>query len=142
MSKCKDIMTYLPASPPLIRILTISNFLCLHFFKFIYLFIFYFCLCCAFIAAHGLSVVEASGGYSSLRCTGFSLLWLVLLRVQALGARASVVMACGLSSCSSQALEHRLSSCGARASVVMACGLSSCGSRALERRLSSCGAWA
>ena len=31
---------------------------------------------------------------------------------------------------------------GARASVVVACGLSSCGSQALERRLSSCGAWA
>ena len=29
-----------------------------------------------------------------------------------------------------------------RASVVVACGLSSCGSRALERRLSSCGSWA
>ena len=28
---------------------------------------------------------------------------------------------------------------GAGASVVVACGLSSCGSRALERRLSSCG---
>ena len=32
------------------------------------------------------------------------------------------------------------SRCGARASVVVAGGLSSCGSRALERRLSSCGA--
>ena len=31
---------------------------------------------------------------------------------------------------------------GARASVLVACGLSSCGSRALERRRSSCGAWA
>ena len=29
--------------------------------------------------------------------------------------RASVVVACRLSSCSSRALEHRLSSCGARA---------------------------
>ena len=29
---------------------------------------------------------------------------------------------------------------GMRASVVVACGLHSCGSRALERRLSSCGA--
>ena len=34
---------------------------------------------------------------------------------QALGARASVVVACGLSSCGSWALERRLSSCGARA---------------------------
>ena len=31
---------------------------------------------------------------------------------------------------------------GAWASVVVACGLSSCGSQALERRLSSCGMWA
>ena len=34
---------------------------------------------------------------------------------QALGARASVVVARGLSSCGSRALEHTLSSCGARA---------------------------
>ena len=33
-------------------------------------------------------------------------------------------------------------SCGTRASVVVAHGLSSCGTRALECRLSSCGAWA
>ena len=31
---------------------------------------------------------------------------------------------------------------GARASVVVACGLSSCGSWAVEQRLTSCGAWA
>ena len=35
---------------------------------------------------------------------------------------------------------HGFSCCGARASVVVACGLSSCGLWALERRLSSCGA--
>ena len=34
--------------------------------------------------------------------------------VWALGTRASVVVARGLSSCGSRALEHRLSSCGAR----------------------------
>ena len=33
----------------------------------------------------------------------------------ALGARGSVVVARGLRSCGSRALEHRLSSCGARA---------------------------
>ena len=37
------------------------------------------------------------------------------------GARASVVVARGLSSCSSRALEHRLSSCGARAELL--CGM-------------------
>ena len=47
---------------------------------------------------------------------GFSLRWLLLLpRAQALGTWASVVVADGLSSCGSQALEHRLSSCGAPA---------------------------
>ena len=40
----------------------------------------------------------------------------------------------GFSCCRARAL-------GAWASVVVACGLSSCGSRALECRLSSCGAW-
>ena len=81
---------------------------------FIYLFI-YFWLCWVFVAARGLSLVAASGGYSSLRCAGFSLHWLLLLCSRALGAWASVVVARGLSSCDSRALEHRLSSCGARA---------------------------
>ena len=43
-------------------------------------------------------------------CGGFS-----CCRAQALGAWVSVVVACGLSSCDSQALERRLSSCGTRA---------------------------
>ena len=41
---------------------------------------FYFWLCWVFIAACGLSLVAASGGYSSLRCMGFSLSWLLLLQ--------------------------------------------------------------
>ena len=45
----------------------------------LYLFI-YFCLCWVFVAAHGFSLLVASGGYSSLRCAGFSLQWLLLLR--------------------------------------------------------------
>ena len=49
------------------------------------------------------------------------------------GARASHCG--GFSCCGAWAL-------GAQASVVVARGLSSCGSRALERRLSSCSAWA
>ena len=60
--------------------------------------LFYFWLHWAFTAAHGLSLVAASGGCSSLWCTGFSLRWLLLLRSSALGARASVVVARGLSS--------------------------------------------
>ena len=75
------------------------------FLKFI-LFI-YFWLCWVFVAVRGLSLVAASG---ASHCGGFSC-------------------------CQSWAL-------GAQASVAVACGLSSCGSRALERRLSSCGAWA
>ena len=49
------------------------------------------------------------------------------------GARAS--RCSGFSCCGARAL-------GARASVVVTRGLSSCGLRALEHRLSSCGAWA
>ena len=40
----------------------------------------YFWLSWVFVAGRGLSLVEASGGYSSLRCVGFSLRWLLLLR--------------------------------------------------------------
>ena len=62
-----------------------------------------------FIAAHGLSLVVVSRGYSSLRwCMGFLLRWLLLL--QSTGSRHVV-----FSSCGSQALELRLSSCGAQA---------------------------
>ena len=41
-------------------------------------------------------------------CAGFS-----CCEAWGLGMQASVVVACGLGSCGSQALEHRLSSCGA-----------------------------
>ena len=51
-----------------------------------------------FVAVHGLLTAVAS---------------LVAERAWALGMRASVVVACGLSSCGSWTLEHRLSSCGA-----------------------------
>ena len=44
-------------------------FLILRFFKNIILFI-YFWLCWVFVVAHGLSLVVASGGYSSLWSTG------------------------------------------------------------------------
>ena len=48
------------------------------FFFFINLFI-YFWLRWIFIAERGLSLVASSWGYSSLRYTGFSLRWLLLL---------------------------------------------------------------
>ena len=101
---------------------------------------FFFCLCRVFVAACGLSLVAASGGYSSLRCVDFSLQQLLLLR--STGSRrtwASVVAARGLSSCGTRALEGTgFSSCSAWA--LGHAGFSSCGAQALERRLSSCGA--
>ena len=48
------------------------------FFNLFHLFI-CFWLRWVFVAACGLSLVAASGGYSSLRCAGFSLRWLLLL---------------------------------------------------------------
>ena len=74
---------------------------------------FYFWLCWVFVAVRGLSLVVASGGYSSLRCAGFSLRWLLLL--QSTGSRRM-----GFSSCStwSRALERRPSSCGAWAQLL------------------------
>ena len=48
---------------------------------FLKLFIYYlFFLCWVFVAVHELFLVSASGGYSSLRCTGFSLWWVLVLQ--------------------------------------------------------------
>ena len=75
-------------------------------YLFIYfkVYLFYFWLCWVLIAARGLSLVEVSGGYSLLRCAGFSLQWLLLL--QSTGSRCV-----------------GFSSCGTQASVVVARGL-------------------
>ena len=62
-------------------------------FLFIYLFIIYFWLRWVFIAAHRLSLVVASGSYSSLQCAGFSLQWLLLL--QSMGSRHAGFSSCG-----------------------------------------------
>ena len=63
---------------------------------------FYFWLCCVFVAACGLSLVVMHG-----------LLITTASRVEhGLDTWASVVVARGLSSFSSWALEHKLSSCG------------------------------
>ena len=70
--------------------------------------LFVFWLHWVFVAVRRLSLVVASGGYSSLRCAGFSLWWLLLL--WSTGSRHT-----GFSSCGSRALERRPSSCGARA---------------------------
>ena len=79
------------------------------------LFIYLFWLHWVFIDSHRLFSSCGSEGYSSLRCAGFSLWWLLFCAAQALGTRASVVSALELSSCGLQALERRLSSCGAGA---------------------------
>ena len=54
---------------------------------------FFFWLCWVFIATQGLSLVAASRGYSSLRCMGFSLQWLLLLR--STGSRCVGFSSCG-----------------------------------------------
>ena len=68
-------------------------------FKCIY---FYFWPCCISVALHRLSLVVMSRGYSSSKCMGFSLKWLLLL--QSIGFRMHGLTH-GLSSCSSQVLE-------------------------------------
>ena len=75
-------------------------------FKIIFIY-FYFRLCWVFVAVHGAFSRCSEQGLlftASMRishCSGFS-----CCGAQALGAQASVVEACGLSSCVSWALEH------------------------------------
>ena len=69
--------------------------LSLFFFK-LFTFIIYFWLRWVFVAARGLSLAVSNRGYSSLRCAGFSLQWLLLL--QSTGSRHM-----GFSSCGTQA---------------------------------------
>ena len=77
-------------------LLLFQYILCICFiYVFIYVFI-YFWLCWVFIAACGLSLVAASGVYSSLWCAGFSLRWLLLLR--SIGCRRAGFSSCGMQS--------------------------------------------
>ena len=55
---------------------------------------FFFWLHWVFVAARGLSLVAASGGYSSLQCAGFSLWWLLLLG--SMGSRRTGFSSCGM----------------------------------------------
>ena len=48
------------------------------FFLFL-IYLFYFWLLWVFVAVRRLSLVAVSGGYSSLRCAGFSLQWLLFV---------------------------------------------------------------
>ena len=116
-----------------------------------FFFLIYFWLRWVFVAACGLSLVVASGGYSLLQCVGFSLQWLLLLR--STGSRCT-----GFSSCSTwaqqllhmgprahglQQLQHAGSRlCGLQqfwcvGSVVVARGLQSAGSVVVAHGLSS-----
>ena len=95
----------------ILLLLWISQFLewgvhlaCFFFFliNFIYLFI-YLWLCWVFVSVWGLSLVAASGGHSSLRCAGLSLLQPLLLRSTGSRCAGSVVVAhrpsCGSAAC-------------------------------------------
>ena len=69
---------------------TVERDIFFFFFKLINLFIFG---CIASSLLHGLSIVVASGGYSSLWCVGFSLRWLLLL--WSMGSRRVGFSSCG-----------------------------------------------
>ena len=91
-----------PSHPgPLPRGNLINFFL---FFITLFILFIYIWLRWVFVAERELSLVAASGGYSSLWCTGFSLWWLLLL--WSTGSRRA-----------------GFSSCGMWASVVVACRL-------------------
>ena len=67
----------------------------------LFILLIYFWLCWVFVAAHGLSLVAVSGGCSSLRCTGFSLRWLLLL--WSTGSKHMGSRHAGFSSCGTRA---------------------------------------
>ena len=72
METCLGLFSFLPCSVGKVFFkIFLSKFIYL-----IYLFLAVLGLCCC----AGLSLVAASGGYSSLWCAGFSLRWLLLLR--------------------------------------------------------------
>ena len=76
--------------------LTLCFVFCLFvcFKKFIYLFI-YFWLCWVFVSVQGVSLVAASGGHSSSRCTGLSLSRPLLLRSTGTRCAGSTIVAHG-----------------------------------------------
>ena len=82
----------------------------------IYLFI-YGCIGSSLLHA-GFSLVAASGSFSSFQCEASHCGGFSCCGAQALGAWASAVVACRLSSCGSWALGRRLSRCGTRAQLL------------------------
>ena len=91
-----------------------------HFLKFIFGCIGSSLLCAGFLQLQRAGATLHCGAWPS-HCGGFS-----CCRARAVGAQASLVAVRGLSSCGAQAVGHT--------------GFSSCSSWALECRLSSCGA--
>ena len=92
--------------------LRVISGICLFFlFKFIY-----FWLCWVLVAVRGLSLVAASGGYSSLRYACFSLRWLLLL--WSTGSRHT-----GFHSCSTWAQQLWLAGSRAQAQELWRTGL-------------------
>ena len=59
------------------------------------------------------SLAVKSGDYSGCGAGSLTVVASLVVEYGLLGSQASVVAACGLSSCGSQTLEHRLNSCGA-----------------------------
>ena len=90
-------------SEPLYFLLLEKYLLCLLFafftssvsFFFFNLFIFYFWLCWVFVSVRGLSLAVASGGHSSSRCAGLSLLRPLLLWSTGSRRTGSVIVAHG-----------------------------------------------
>ena len=79
---------------PSLATISLFNTIFSKVFFFNYLFI-YLWMCWVFVSVQGLSLVAASGGHSSSRCTGLSLSWLLLLRSTGSRRAGSVVVAHG-----------------------------------------------
>ena len=62
---------------------------------FVFCFFYYLWVCWVFVSVQGLSLVAASGGYSSSRCAGLSLSRPLLLRSTGSRRAGSVIMAHG-----------------------------------------------
>ena len=79
---------------PSLATISLFNTIFSKVFFFNYLFI-YLWMCWVFVSVQGLSLVAASGGHSSSRCTGLSLSWLLLLRSTGSRRAGSVIVAHG-----------------------------------------------
>ena len=92
-----------------------TDFLSLSFFKINLFYLFIFGCIGSLLLRTGFLYLQRAG--ATLRCGARASHWggFSCCRAWDLGAWASVVVAHGLSSCGSRALERRLSSCGAQA---------------------------